>query len=70
MENPDNKQVRFEEEEVLVDRASLISLRTAITSLVLKLGLAKTEVQANYVLIGVLVVSLLATLFVISRYLI
>ncbi len=65
-----NDTVKFEEEEILVDRASQISRRSALTSAIIRVGLAKTESQANYVLIGILCAALLATLFVISRYLI
>ncbi len=61
--------VQFEEDEILVDKASLVTRRTALASLLMKFGLAKTEAQANYVLIGIMVVCLLATLFVISRFL-
>ncbi len=62
-------EVKFEEEEILVDRASQISRRSTITNLILKTGLAKNDSQANYVLIGVMAVCLLLTIFVISRYL-
>jgi hypothetical protein len=63
-------QVKFEEEVILVDRASQISRRSALTGIVMKTGLAKTESQANYVLVGVLSVCLLATIYVVSRYII
>lgn len=66
----DGNQVKFEEETVLVDRASQISRQSALTGLVIKLGIAKTESQASNILIGVIVAALLATLFVISQYLI
>jgi hypothetical protein len=62
--------VKFEEETILVDRASQISRQSAFTSLILRLGLAKNETQANYVLIGTIVCCLLATLFIVSKYLI
>lgn len=63
-------EVKFEEEEILVDRAAQISRQSALTNLIIKLGLAKTDSQATYVLIGIMVACLLATLFVISRYLV
>lgn len=62
--------VKFEEEVVLVDQASQVSRRSALTNMIMKIGIAKDESQANYVLIGILCVSLLATIYVISRYLI
>jgi hypothetical protein len=61
--------VKFEEDEILIDKASLVSRRTALAGLIMKLGLAKTESQANYVLIGVMVFCLLTTLYVITRFL-
>ena len=63
-------EVKFEEEAILVDRASQISRQSAITSMIVRFGLAKNESQATYVLIGTIVVCLLATLFVVSRYII
>jgi|GEM_PF-4096655 len=66
----DTQPVKFEEEDVLVDKASQISRRTALSGIVMKLGLAKSESQANYVLIGIMLVCLIATLFVISKYLV
>ncbi len=63
-------EVKFEEEAILVDRASQISRQSAITSMIVRFGLAKNESQASYVLIGTIVVCLLATLFVISQYII
>ncbi len=66
----DNQPVKFEEEDVLVDKASQISRRTALSGLVMRIGLAKSESQANYVLIGVTIVCLISTLFVISHYLV
>ncbi len=68
--NNDGQQVRFEEEEILVDKASQLSRRTALAGLVMKTGIVKTESQANYVLIGIMVVCLIATFFVISKFLI
>lgn len=68
MDNNGNP-VKFEEDEILIDKASLVSRRTALAGFVMKLGLAKSESQANYILIGVMVVCLLTTLFVISQYL-
>lgn len=62
-------EVKFDEEVILADRASQISRQSALTNLVMKLGLAKSESQASYVLIGTIVACLLATLFVISQYL-
>ncbi len=63
-------QVQFEEEVVLVDRASQLSRQSAFTGLMMRMGIAKTESQANYVLVGILAVSLIATIYVITRYLI
>ncbi len=68
MDNNGNP-VQFEEDEILVDKASLVSRRTALSGLLMKLGIVKTESQANYVLIGIMVVCLLATLYVITRFL-
>lgn len=62
--------VQFEEEDVLVDQASRVSRRSALTNAIMKTGVAKTEAQANYVLIGIMCFCLLATIFVISRYII
>lgn len=67
--NNEGNPVKFEEEEILIDRASQISRRTAMAGLIMKLGLAKTEAQANYVLIGVMAFCLLATIYVIAQYL-
>lgn len=64
-----SEEVRFEEDEILVDKASQVSRRTAITNLLLKMGL-KSEAQANYALIGIMVVAFIATFYVISTYLI
>ncbi|MEK7390735.1 MAG: hypothetical protein AAB635_01190 [Patescibacteria group bacterium] len=63
-------EVKFEEEEILIDRASQISRRSTLAGFIMQLGLAKTESQATYILIGIIVASLLATIFVISRYLV
>jgi hypothetical protein len=63
-------EVKFEEEEILVDRASQVSRGSALTNFILRSGIAKDEAQASYILIGVMVACLLTTLFVISRYLI
>ena len=68
MDNNGNP-VTFEEDEILVDKASLVSRRTVLAGLIMKTGLAKSESQANYVLIGIMVACLLATLYVISRFL-
>jgi len=62
--------VKFEEETILVDRASQVSRQSAFNAFILRLGLAKNETQANYVLIGTIVCCLLATLFIVSQYLI
>lgn len=64
-----SNEVKFEEEEILIDRASQISKRSALAKIVMNLGLAKTENQANYVLIAVMVICLIATFFIISHYL-
>jgi hypothetical protein len=61
-------EVRFEEDEILVDKASQLSRRTALTSFIMKMGV-KTESQANYVLIGIMVAAFIATFYVISTYL-
>lgn len=63
-------QVKFEEEEILVDRASQISRRSVMADFIIRIGLAKSESQATNIMIGVIVVTLLITLFVVSRYLI
>ena len=65
-----SEQVKFEEEEVLVDQASQISRQSAITNLVVKFGLAKSESQATYVLIGIMTFCIATTLFVVAKYLI
>lgn len=65
-----SNEVRFEEEEILVDKASQLSHQTALTNLLMKTGLIKSEAQANYVLIGIMVASLIATMYVVSTYLI
>lgn len=67
--NTQNNPVKFDEEVVLTDRASQISRQSALTGFVIKLGLAKSESQASYILIGTIVLCLLATVFVISQYL-
>ncbi len=69
MDNNGNP-VKFEEDEILVDKASLVSRRTALAGILMKAGIVKNETQANYVLIGLMVVCLLATLYVVSRFLI
>lgn len=61
-------EVKFEEDVILVDKASQVSRRTAMTNLLLKMGL-KSEAQANYVLIGIMVVAFISTFYVISTYL-
>lgn len=63
-------QVQFEEDQILVDSASKISRESKLTGMIIRSGIVKNETQANYVLIGILVVSLLATIYVISHYLI
>lgn len=62
--------VQFEEEEVLVDRASYSAEdhRSFLTKIIMKTGLAKTDTQANYVLIGVMFVCFLAMMFVVANY--
>ncbi len=62
-------EVKFEEEEILVDRASQISRGSALTNLLLRSGIAKNESQATYILIAIMVAALLATLYVVSQYL-
>lgn len=60
--------VQFEEEEsMLTQTAQLGREPTGLTKLAMKLG-AKTEAQANYVLIGIMVICLIATMYVISTY--
>jgi len=61
-------EVRFEEDEILVDKASQLSRKTALTNLIMKMGV-KTESQANYVLIGIMFVAFITTFYVISTYL-
>lgn len=62
--------VQFEEEEILVDKASFSAgdSRSVLTRLVINTGLAKTESQANYVLIGVMFVCFLAMMYVVANY--
>lgn len=63
--------VEFNEEEVLIDqtrRGNLSDTRSGLVKLVMSLKLAKTEAQANYVLIIVMLFAFLATIFIISRY--
>lgn len=64
--------VQFEEEDAMITRVAYNSLNEpkGLSKIVIRLGLAKNESQANYVLIGVMVVALLATLYVISHYLV
>lgn len=64
--------VQFEEEDAMITRAAYDSLNEpkGLAKLVIKIGIAKDESQANYVLIGIMVAALLATLYVISHYLI
>ena len=64
--------VQFEEEETMLNQTGYA--RSAgpkgLVKIIIGLGLAKNETGANYVLIGIMMVSLIATMFVISRYLI
>ncbi len=66
--------VHLDDEEMMVEGSSrmgnLSDNRSAIVKLVMNLKLAKTEAQANYVLIGVMIVAFIATFFIISRYLV
>lgn len=66
--------VKFDEEENLVQQnrrfGSLSDGRTGLVKLIMSLHLAKTEAQANYVLIGIMVAAFLATFVIISRYLV
>lgn len=64
--------VQFEEEDVMMSQASTggysPSSEKGLVKIIIKLGLAKNAAQANYVLIGIMVLSLLATFYVISKY--
>ena len=66
--------VQFDEEEMMVSQArkmtDLSDARSGLVKIVMDLHLAKTESQANYVLIGIMLASFIATFFVISHYLI
>lgn len=65
--------VQFDEEESLIHQSrkfgNLSDGRTGLVKLIMNLHLAKTEAQANYVLIGIMVLAFLATFVVISKYL-
>jgi hypothetical protein len=65
--------VQFDEEEVLISQSNrmgnLSDTRSGLVKLVMNLRLAKTEAQANYVLIGIMLLSFIAMFVVISRYL-
>ncbi len=63
--------VQFDEEDVMVSQSAhgyTQSSEKGLVKLIIKLGLAKNAAQANYVLIGIMVLSLLATIYVISNY--
>lgn len=65
--------VQFDEEESMVrqNRAmgNLNDGRTGLVKLIMNLKLAKTEAQANYVLIAIMVFAFITTFIVISKYL-
>jgi hypothetical protein len=65
--------VQFDEEESLVGQNRMLGNlgdgRSGLVKLIMSLRLAKTEAQANYVLIAIMVLSFLTTFIVISKYL-
>lgn len=66
--------VQFDEEESFVRQSkkfgNLSDGRTGLVKIIMSLRLAKTEEQANYVLIGIMILAFLATFVVISQYLV
>jgi hypothetical protein len=67
-----NNDVQFEEEDTMLTQHAYASMNEpkGLVKLVMKLGLAKNEAGANYVLIGIMVLALIATMYVISTYII
>jgi len=62
--------VQFEEEPELVSQETRVRHGAkGLVKLVMRLG-AKNENQATYILIGIMVVCLIATMYIISTYLI
>ena len=60
--------VQFEEEDILISEASKINQGAkGLIKLTMRFG-AKDENQASYILIGVMVLCLIATMYVISTY--
>ena len=62
--------VQFEDEDVMLAETSKFSRddeAKGLMKLAMHLG-AKNETQASYVLIGIMVACLIATMYVISRY--
>ncbi len=62
--------VQFEDEDVMLAETSKFNRdgeAKGLMKLAMKLG-AKNETQASYVLIGIMVACLIATMYVISRY--
>lgn len=65
-----DNDVQFEEDETALAGRAYAALNEprGLPKLVIKLDLAKNEAQANYVLIAIMVCALLATMYVISHY--
>ncbi len=63
--------VQFEEEDILIDKASFSArdTRSGFAKLIMKMG-AKTESQANYVLIGIMFICFLTMMYVIANYIV
>lgn len=60
--------VQFEEEDTMLTQTANLSREpSGLTKLAMRFG-AKNEAQANYILIGVMVICLIATMYVISTY--
>jgi len=66
--------VQLDDEEIMIKQSTsignLADNRSVLVKMVMGLKLAKTEAQADYVLIIIMVAAFVATFFVISRYLI
>lgn len=62
--------VQFEEEDTMLTQGAYSAMNEpkGLPKLIMKTGLAKSEAQANYVLIGIMVLCLLATMYVIANY--
>lgn len=67
MSNDNQNQVQFEgESRVLYSRFEPSSKRPAIIEFILKTGIMENETQANYVLVGFVVVALAAAVYLYS----